>query len=128
MNAQMGYKLSYLWRILLASREIVCEVTVWRIENGKSIAVGTDKWIEANQYETPIFILSVGSEVNIVNELIDHSMGRWKTEEIESLFLPEVKDHSIVMLLSVNGGEYKRGFGGSQKIVCSQKISLPYRL
>lgn len=90
----------------MATREIVREA--WRIKNGKSIAVGTDKWIEINQYETPIFILSVGREVNIVNELIDHSMGRWKTEKIESLFLPEIKDHIIVMLLSVNGGEYRR--------------------
>lgn len=108
MNAQLGYKPSYLWRSLLASRDIIREGTAWRVGNGESIATLTDKWVGVNQYQIPVVDEREEMEMSRVADLIDHRTGKWKKEIIESLFLPEIANQIIAMPLSVNGGEDRR--------------------
>lgn len=42
LNARLGYNLSYLWRSLLASNNLVHEGMGWRIGDGKSVSIAHD--------------------------------------------------------------------------------------
>lgn len=53
LNAGLGYNPSYLWRSLLASKNLVHEGMGWRIGDGKSVNVAHDRWIGCENVEPP---------------------------------------------------------------------------
>lgn len=45
MEADIGYKPSYLWKSLMAAKDLVVEGMAWRIGNGKKVLIMHDRWI-----------------------------------------------------------------------------------
>lgn len=45
MEAKVRYKPSYIWRSLLAARDLAKEGMYWRIGSGNQVKIWKDKWI-----------------------------------------------------------------------------------
>jgi hypothetical protein len=45
MKANLGSKPSFAWQSILAGREVLEAGMIWRIEDGKSVAIWADRWI-----------------------------------------------------------------------------------
>ena len=52
MDAELGSNPSYVWKSLLAAREIICEGSKWEVGDGRTIGVTTHKWLS----HKPIFL------------------------------------------------------------------------
>ena len=52
MDAGLGNNPSYVWRSLLAAREIIKEGALWKVGDGKKIEVSMHRWLS----HKPIFI------------------------------------------------------------------------
>lgn len=53
LAAGLGYKPSYLWLSLLASKNVVKEGLGWRIGNGKSVTIQQDRWVGVVDIQQP---------------------------------------------------------------------------
>ena len=81
MNAELGSKPSYVWRSLLAAREIICEGSKWEVGDGRTIGVTTRKWLS----HKPIFMGEQQPDLK-VKDLIDSDIRQWDREKIFDLF------------------------------------------
>ena len=66
MDAVLGSNPSYVWRSLLAAREIIREGSIWKVGDGKKIELSTHKWLS----HKPIFLGEAWPTV-FVRELMD---------------------------------------------------------
>ena len=80
MDVELGNNPSYVWRSLLATREIICEGLKWGMGDGRTISVTMHKW----HSHKPIF-LGEQSEL-LLKDLIDGDTGQWDREKISNLF------------------------------------------
>lgn len=97
LEAQLGKKLSYTWRSLMAAREVLRCGLRWNIGNGQSTRIWVDKWIPTpNSFK-------VGSpqpqnfEGKLVETLLDQESCGWDTNVVKSIFLP----HEVEAILSI---------------------------
>ena len=81
MDAELGSNPSYVWRSLLAAREIICEGSKWGVGDGRTIGVTTHKWLS----HKPIFLGEQQPNL-MVRDLIDGDTGQWDREKIFDLF------------------------------------------
>ena len=52
MEAELGNNPSYVWRSLLAAREVIKEGSMWKVGDGSSIQVSKHKWLPTG----PVFL------------------------------------------------------------------------
>ena len=45
MEAELGHNPSYVWRSLLAARDIIRAGSQWKVGDGRGIKVAVDKWL-----------------------------------------------------------------------------------
>ena len=81
MDAELGSNPSYVWRSLLAAREIICEGSKWEVGDGRTICVTTRKWLS----HKPIFMGEQQPDLK-VKDLIDSDIRQWDREKIFDLF------------------------------------------
>ena len=82
MDAELGSNPSYVWRSLLAAREIIWEGSRWKVGDGNTIGVTTHGWLS----HRPVFL----GEQHIglkVKDLIDSNTMQWDREKIFYLFV-----------------------------------------
>ena len=80
MDAELGSNPSYVWRSLLAAREIICEGSKWEVGDGRTICVTTRKWLS----HKPIFMGEQQPDLK-VKDLIDSDIRQWDREKIFDL-------------------------------------------
>ena len=81
MDAELGNNLSYVWRSLLAVRDIIIEGSKWKVGDGRSIGVITHKWLS----HEPIF-LGEQQPGLMVKDLMESNTMQWDSEKIFDLF------------------------------------------
>ena len=81
MEANLGNNLSYVWRSLLAAREVIREGSIWKVKDGSLIQVSNHKWLP----NKPMFPGTPRPQM-YVNELIDRATMQWDKEKIFDLF------------------------------------------
>lgn len=54
----LGFQPCYLWRSLLASRELITEGMVWIVGNEKSISICHDRWVGLGNLEAINYSIS----------------------------------------------------------------------
>ena len=72
MEAQLGKRPSYIWRRILAAREVIKEGYRWVIGNGRNVHIWNDRWIlvaEIYKVMSPKVPISRGGEM--VSSLLD---------------------------------------------------------
>ena len=98
MEAQLGKRPSYIWRRILAAREVIKEGYRWVIGNGRNVHIWNDRWIlvtEIYKIMSPKVPISRGGEM--VSSLLDEERGVWNTNLVRNTFLP----HEADMILSI---------------------------
>lgn len=81
MEVELGNNPSFVWRSLLASREIIKEGARWKVGNGRSIKVFTHNWLP--HYPVPLNEASPNMQVC---DLIDQDTRKWDRGKIYSTF------------------------------------------
>jgi hypothetical protein len=89
LQAKVGSHPSFAWRSILASRDLFKEGILWRIGDGKSVAIWKDRWIPrpfTYRIQSPCRVLH---DEATVNELFDPDTGGWNRALINEIFVEE---------------------------------------
>ena len=81
MMAELGSNLSFVWRSLLAARDILYSGSQWRVGDGRDIGVFTHKWLPHTP--TPLHEGALGIRVR---ELINEDSRQWDQGKLEAMF------------------------------------------
>ena len=87
----------YAWRRLLQARYVIEVGVVWRLGDGRSTFIRTDKWLPKNpamMIVSPPAVLPLDSRVS---ELINEATHTWKSDLVRSEFLA----HEVDMVLGI---------------------------
>ena len=97
LEAQLGKRPSFTWQSILAAKSMVEDGIRWSIGNGDKVKIWSDKWIlnpETYKVLTPINPLMYNEKVSA---LIDKERVVWKSELVNSIFLP----HEALTILAI---------------------------
>ena len=81
MTAQLGSNLSFVWRSLLAARDIIFNGSKWRVGDGKTVGIYSHKWLSH-----PSIPLNEPAQDMKGCELLDVESRQWDRGKIENLF------------------------------------------
>ena len=81
LSAKVGSNLSFVWRSFLAAKDLLLNGVCWKVGNGSSLDVWSDRWTV-----TPLTRGSDFSGVQRVANLIDVERGMWNEEVVERVF------------------------------------------
>ena len=87
LNAKLGSNLSYAWRSIFNSLEVIIKGTRWRVGNGKRIHIWEDKWLPTLTIHKVISTPRDFDDFLMVLSLIDENSKWWKPDLVKSLFL-----------------------------------------
>jgi ribonuclease HI len=99
LEANMGRRISFAWRSILSSRELVKEGLVWRVGNGRKVRIWEDRWLPSPAFK----ILTTPSILNptaTVDQLIDREARWWDNNQLNSLFSAE--EVSMIQKISIS--------------------------
>ena len=97
MDAELGSNPPYVWRSLLAGREIIWEGSRWRVWDGNTIGVTTHKWLSRR----PVFLGEQQMGLK-VKDLIDSNTMQWDREKIFYLFAHKTRMEIMSIPLQQN--------------------------
>ena len=81
MDAGLGNNPSYVWRSLLAAKDIIREGSIWKVGDGRSIEVSTHKWLS----NKPVFLGKPWPNL-LVSDLMEANTRQWDREIFFDLF------------------------------------------
>ncbi|XP_042942843.1 uncharacterized protein LOC122277025 [Carya illinoinensis] len=127
VEAKLGYKPSYMWRSLLAAQGLVKAGSVWRVGNGKSIAIWIDNWLPnaaGFKVSSPVNRLEVDSKA--VNSILPTRQNLRQRRVIEDASCPicGLKDETIDHVLwscPAAADVWAENDSGLQKWICEEK-------
>ena len=83
MMAKLGSNPSYVWRSLLATREVIRKGSTWQVGDGRMIGVTSHKWLP----NTPVFLREPEVELKVY-DLINQTTGQWDRGKLFATFNP----------------------------------------
>ena len=92
VDAPLGKRPSYTWRSIMAAQHIVRLGVRWRVGNGKNIQIWADRWLPTPstfKVIKPQNTLGDYAFIALVSDLIDSSLGAWKTELVRKFFFTQ---------------------------------------
>jgi ribonuclease HI/exonuclease III len=92
LSAKLGSRPSFAWRSLLAGRELLLAGLLWRIGDGKSVSIWSDKWIPRPTMFSVFSPCTVLPESAMVADLISGEPPEWNKGLIRSIFLDDEAD------------------------------------
>ena len=95
MEAELGYKSSYVWRSLLAARDVIIEGTRWRVGNGTKIEVSSSR-----QLSHRLVFLGEERPSTKVSEFIDTNTQQWNRLKICETFAPRTRKEILAIPLN----------------------------
>ena len=75
---------SYAWKSILGARDVIYRGMVWRIGNGQDVRIKEDRWLPIKSNRTAISPLTSVQPETKVCSLINHELGMWKFDVVES--------------------------------------------
>ncbi|KAH6797549.1 hypothetical protein C2S52_022103 [Perilla frutescens var. hirtella] len=99
-DANIGYQPSYLWRSLLAARNLIMAGTSWRVGNGQQIQPWNDAWIGLVHPTKPMDDRGNDGQVTLVSDLMNNDAPSWKTDLVITLFCRKDADEILSIPLS----------------------------
>ena len=84
LRAKLGSNPSFMWRSILAARDLLGEGIRWSLGNGKEVSIWNDDWGVSDLQK-----LSQALEVQWVAELIDTNRGAWDISVLQEVFEPD---------------------------------------
>jgi ribonuclease HI len=92
LSAKLGSRPSFAWRSLLSGRELLSAGLLWRIGDGKSVSIWSDKWIPRPTMFSVISPCKVLPATAKVGDLIHGDPPDWNKNLIQSIFVDEDAD------------------------------------
>ena len=100
LQASLGSNPSFAWRSIMAGQNIVKKGMRRQVDNGKSIQIWMDKWtLNPSTYKIVSPPAGLPLEARVC-ELIEPTLGMWKADLIQSIFLPHEVDNICSIALS----------------------------
>ena len=100
LEAQIGKNPSYVWRSIMAAKEVVEKGSRWCIGNGKAVEIWRDRWIPTPDNFQVVTPQGPNGELRKVAQLIDEDTGMWKVDQVREVFFPHEADAILGMPLS----------------------------
>ena len=95
MNAKLGHNPSFVWRSLLAARDVLRVGSMWKIGDGQSIKITSNKWLP----HPPLF--KPGADTTLkVGDLIHHDSMQWNRPLIQTTFMQATQNDILRLQLS----------------------------
>jgi ribonuclease HI len=91
LEAQLGNKPSFAWRSIWGSGDLLKDGLVWRIGNGSTVKIWSDKWVpipDTYSIQSPPQAHIIEPNAT-VSELIDRNTQWWNMERLEQIFRAE---------------------------------------
>lgn len=123
MEAGLGNNPSYVWRSLLAARELIREGSIWQVGDGKTIEVSTHKCLS----HKPVFIGEPRPNL-MVSGLIDENSWQWNREKLFELFAYRIRMEIMDIPLSRVAGRDKLCWKENKGKVFSVKFAYQVAL
>ena len=102
LSAKLESNLSYAWRSIFNSLEVIRKRTRWRVGNGKRIHIWEDKLLPTPTTHKVIATLRAFEDFPMVSSLIDENTKWWKPDLVNSLFLHFEANEILKIPLSHN--------------------------
>jgi ribonuclease HI len=86
LDSNLGRKPSYAWRSIFNAKDLLKKGLLWRVGDGKSIKIWTDRWlptIGSQKVQSPVQVLSADARVC---DLLDTDTNWWKTDLVSRIF------------------------------------------
>ena len=123
MEAGLGNNPSYVWRSLLAARELIREGSIWQVGDGRTIEVSTHKWLSHKL----VFIGEPQPNL-MVSELIDENSRQWNREKLFDLFAYHTRMEIMAIPLAWVSGRDKLNWKENKGKVFSVKSAYQVAL
>nr|XP_023892530.1 uncharacterized protein LOC112004511 [Quercus suber] len=81
MLAELGPNPSYVWRSLLAARDVIREGSIWKVGDGRNIGMISHKWLQ----NEPVFLNEPDEQMH-VSDLINHDTRQWDRGKLVATF------------------------------------------
>lgn len=107
MDANTKNNSSYMWRSILATKELIKQGVTWRVGNREKIRVWADKWLTSPvtyQVQSPVSVLSRDARVK---ELFIDGELKWNVSLIHRIFIEEEAETIKKIPISSRGLEDK---------------------
>ena len=87
-EAQLGRRPSYVWRSLLAAKDIVDIGSRWVVGNGESVNIWEDRWIPTSDSFKVVSLRVFMDPEKVLACLLDKDTRSWDVDKVRSTFLP----------------------------------------
>ena len=94
MFAELGDNPSFVWRSLLAARDLIRNGSRWQVRDGRSIGVFTHPWLSL----TLVPLNDAPPDMNVC-ELINQDPRQWDREKIDAMFSPQTRNEILSLPL-----------------------------
>ena len=94
MMADVGSNPSFVWRTLLAARDIIFRGSKWRVGNDRTIGAYTHKWLTHKPRPWTEAALDMR-----VCELIDEDTRQWDCGKLEAMFSQRTREEILTIPL-----------------------------
>ena len=94
MTAQFGSNPSFVWRSLLAVRDIIYNGSKWRVGDDKTVGVYSHKWLS----HPPIPLNEHAKDMKVC-ELLDEESWQWHKGRIEAMFALRTRQEILAVPL-----------------------------
>ena len=127
LNSKLDSNLSYAWRSIFNSLDVIRRGTRWRVGNGRWIHIWEDKWLPTPSTYKVISPARHFDDFPMVLALIDSETRRWNADLVWSLFLPSEVNTIINMPLSYNLPEDKIIWVGNKGEISLSRALITWR-
>ena len=100
MEAQLGKKPSYIWRSIMAAKNIIKEDSRWVVGDGKSIELWDARWLPSIASGKVMTTRTGSGHGERVSSLISHEREEWRTTLVQQTFLPHEAEEILSIPLS----------------------------
>ena len=95
MLAELGPNPSFVWRSLLAARDVIREGSTWRVGDGQNIGVLSHKWLQNKS----VFLNEPDDQMRVSN-LINHDTRQWDRGKLVATFTQSTCVEILALLLN----------------------------
>ncbi|KAL4626434.1 hypothetical protein ACB092_05G096200 [Castanea dentata] len=92
LQAKLGKQPSYVWRSILAMKEIIVMGSLWNVGKGQRVHICEDMWIPRPNSFSVISPCTPQAEEELVAKLIDVDKKIWDGAKVRSIFLRQEAD------------------------------------
>ncbi|XP_075663372.1 putative mitochondrial protein AtMg00310 [Castanea sativa] len=99
-EAQVGHRPSYVWRSIMAAKDVIMRGSRWVIGNGESVHIWEDRWIPNPDSFKVVSPRGPSIDVVMVSNLINRETREWDVDLVKNTFLPHEAEIVLGILIS----------------------------